>query len=70
MIRRTSSPEKRAEKAIAEWIPPRERGLSMAVFSNGNIMGAVVGSCLSAVSMASGQATYPPGGTEGSEVAR
>jgi MFS transporter, ACS family, hexuronate transporter len=29
-------------KAIAEWIPPRERGLSMAVFSNGNIFGAVL----------------------------
>ena len=29
-------------KAIAEWIPRRERGLSMAVFSNGNIMGAVI----------------------------
>ncbi len=29
-------------KAIAEWIPPRERGLSMAVFSNGNVIGAVI----------------------------
>ena len=29
-------------KAIAEWIPPSERGLSMAVFSNGNIMGAII----------------------------
>lgn len=29
-------------KAIAEWIPPRERGLSMAVFSNGNIFGAIL----------------------------
>ncbi|HVU32843.1 MAG TPA: MFS transporter [Opitutaceae bacterium] len=29
-------------KAIAEWIPPRERGLSMAVFSNGNILGAII----------------------------
>ncbi|MBI5688910.1 MAG: MFS transporter [Verrucomicrobia bacterium] len=29
-------------KAIAEWIPPRERGLSMAVFSNGNIVGAII----------------------------
>ncbi len=29
-------------KAIAEWIPARERGLSMAVFSNGNIFGAVL----------------------------
>lgn len=29
-------------KAIAEWIPPRERGLSMAVFSNGNIVGAIL----------------------------
>jgi ACS family hexuronate transporter-like MFS transporter len=29
-------------KAIAEWIPPRERGLSMAVFSNGNIFGAII----------------------------
>lgn len=29
-------------KAIAEWVPPRERGLSMAVFSNGNIFGAVL----------------------------
>jgi ACS family hexuronate transporter-like MFS transporter len=29
-------------KAIADWIPPRERGLSMAVFSNGNIFGAIL----------------------------
>ena len=29
-------------KAITEWIPPRERGLSMAVFSNGNIFGAIL----------------------------
>lgn len=29
-------------KAIAEWVPPRERGLSMAVFSNGNIFGAML----------------------------
>jgi ACS family hexuronate transporter-like MFS transporter len=29
-------------KALAEWIPPRERGLSMAVFSNGNIFGAIL----------------------------
>jgi ACS family hexuronate transporter-like MFS transporter len=29
-------------KAISEWIPPRERGLSMAVFSNGNVIGAVL----------------------------
>jgi len=29
-------------KAISEWIPPRERGLSMAVFSNGNVIGAIL----------------------------
>ncbi len=29
-------------KAVAEWVPPRERGLSMAVFSNGNVMGAII----------------------------
>lgn len=29
-------------KAIAEWIPRRERGLSMAVFSNGNVLGSIV----------------------------
>lgn len=29
-------------KAIAEWIPRKERGLCMAVFSNGNILGAVI----------------------------
>lgn len=29
-------------KAVAEWIPPRERGLCMAVFSNGNIFGAII----------------------------
>jgi ACS family hexuronate transporter-like MFS transporter len=29
-------------KAMAEWIPSRERGLSMAVFSNGNVMGAII----------------------------
>lgn len=29
-------------KAISEWIPPQERGLSMAVFSNGNVLGAII----------------------------
>lgn len=29
-------------KAVAEWIPPRERGLCMAVFSNGNIFGLII----------------------------
>jgi ACS family hexuronate transporter-like MFS transporter len=29
-------------KAIAEWAPKRERGLSMAIFSNGNIAGAII----------------------------
>ncbi len=29
-------------KAISEWIPRRERGLSMAIFSNGNIVGAII----------------------------
>jgi ACS family hexuronate transporter-like MFS transporter len=29
-------------KSIAEWIPKRERGLSMAIFSNGNIVGAIL----------------------------
>jgi ACS family hexuronate transporter-like MFS transporter len=29
-------------KAIAEWAPPRERALSAAVFSNGNVMGAII----------------------------
>ncbi|MFZ5495459.1 MAG: MFS transporter [Verrucomicrobiota bacterium] len=29
-------------KGIAEWIPQRERGLSMAIFSNGNIVGAIL----------------------------
>jgi ACS family hexuronate transporter-like MFS transporter len=29
-------------KAIAEWVPKRERGLSMAIFSNGNIVGAIL----------------------------
>ncbi len=29
-------------KAVAEWIPRRERGLSMAVFSNGNVVGALL----------------------------
>ncbi|MCK9618572.1 MAG: MFS transporter [Lentimicrobiaceae bacterium] len=29
-------------KAVAEWIPTRERGLSMAVFSNGNVVGALL----------------------------
>jgi ACS family hexuronate transporter-like MFS transporter len=29
-------------KAISEWIPSRERGLSMAVFSNGNVLGAMI----------------------------
>ena len=28
--------------SLADWIPPRERGLSMAVFSNGNIFGAIL----------------------------
>lgn len=29
-------------KAVAEWVPLRERGLSMAVFSNGGVMGAIL----------------------------
>ncbi len=29
-------------KALSEWTPTRERGLSMAVFSNGNVMGAII----------------------------
>lgn len=29
-------------KAIAEWVPARERGLSTAIFSNGNVAGAVI----------------------------
>ena len=29
-------------KAIAEWVPRRERGLSMAVFSNGNVLGSIL----------------------------
>ncbi len=29
-------------KALAEWIPRKERGLCMAVFSNGNILGAII----------------------------
>jgi ACS family hexuronate transporter-like MFS transporter len=29
-------------KGIAEWVPKRERGLSMAIFSNGNIVGAIL----------------------------
>jgi ACS family hexuronate transporter-like MFS transporter len=29
-------------KALAEWAPKRERGLSIALFSNGNMLGAVI----------------------------
>ena len=29
-------------KALAEWAPKRERGLSVAIFSNGNIFGAII----------------------------
>ena len=29
-------------KAISEWIPRRERGLCMAVFSNGNVLGSII----------------------------
>jgi ACS family hexuronate transporter-like MFS transporter len=29
-------------KAVGEWVPRRERGLAMAVFSSGNLVGAVV----------------------------
>lgn len=29
-------------KALAEWVPPRERGLSTAIFTNGNIVGAIL----------------------------
>ena len=29
-------------KAISEWIPPSERGLCMAIFSNGNVIGAML----------------------------
>lgn len=31
-----------AVKALADWAPVRERGLSMAVASNGNVMGAIL----------------------------
>ncbi|MDX9868649.1 MAG: MFS transporter [Kiritimatiellia bacterium] len=29
-------------KALSEWIPRKERGLCMAIFSNGNILGAIL----------------------------
>jgi ACS family hexuronate transporter-like MFS transporter len=29
-------------KALSEWIPRKERGLCMAVFSNGNVLGAII----------------------------
>ncbi len=29
-------------KALAQWVPPRERGLSAAIFSNGNTIGAII----------------------------
>ena len=29
-------------KAISEWAPPRERGFSIAVFTNGYVMGAIL----------------------------
>ncbi|QNI35752.1 MFS transporter [Edaphobacter albus] len=29
-------------KALAEWVPARERGLSAAIFTNGNIVGAIL----------------------------
>lgn len=29
-------------KALSEWAPKRERGLSVAIFSNGNIFGAII----------------------------
>ena len=29
-------------KALAEWVPRRERGLCMAVFSNGNVLGSII----------------------------
>ncbi len=29
-------------KAISEWIPRKERGLCMAIFSNGNVLGAII----------------------------
>ena len=29
-------------KALSEWVPPRERGLSMAIVSNGNVIGAMI----------------------------
>lgn len=29
-------------KALAEWVPGRERGLSTAIFSNGNTIGAII----------------------------
>lgn len=29
-------------KAIAEWVPKRERALSMAIFSNGNVLGSII----------------------------
>ncbi|MGH9837790.1 MAG: MFS transporter [Blastocatellia bacterium] len=31
-----------AVKAIGEWVPPRERGLSTAIFSNGFMIGAMI----------------------------
>ncbi len=31
-----------AIKALAEWAPKRERGLSIALFSNGNMLGAII----------------------------
>ncbi|OAM89774.1 MFS transporter [Termitidicoccus mucosus] len=31
-----------AVKAVADWVPVRERGLSMAISSNGNVMGAIL----------------------------
>lgn len=35
-------------KAVSEWIPARERGLSMAVFSNGGVVGAIIAPPLAA----------------------
>ena len=29
-------------KAISEWAPPRERGVSIAIFTNGYVMGAIL----------------------------
>jgi len=29
-------------RAISEWVPPRERGLSIALFNNGNVVGAII----------------------------